>query len=240
MPLIYSMSENNPEVFSSLARLLGVSSELGFYEVYSIDDPDILAFIPRPVYALIVCCQVEFLAATDRYKEQATLPVYDGSGPEEPVVWFKQTIGHACGLMAFIHSVFNGRTKDYILPDSHLDKILKTAIPLKPQARADLLYNSAILETAHQSVALQGDSTAPMAADPNENHFIAFVVDKGRLWELNGGMKGPLDRGALDEGEDALSEKALNSGVRDFIKAAKDADIDDVRFSVVAVAPALK
>lgn len=233
-----SKLENNPSVMSHLVQTLGVSSSLGFYDIYSLDDPDLLSFIPRPVYALIFIAPapVFFKARGD---ENETMAEYKGSGPSEPVMWFKQTIRHSCGLMALIHSVGNGGAKSYIQPDSDIEKILKESIPLKPMPRADLLYNSKALEAAHQAAAQKGDSVAPPAEDENEMHFISFVkAEDGHLWELNGGMKGPLDRGLLAEDEDALSEKALQLGVRTLMKAT-GVEGEEVRFSIVALAPSL-
>lgn len=37
-----------------LAYRLSLSSKISFYEVYSICDPDILAMIPRRVFALLI------------------------------------------------------------------------------------------------------------------------------------------------------------------------------------------
>jgi ubiquitin carboxyl-terminal hydrolase L3 len=63
--------------------------------------------------------------------------------------------------------------------------------------------------------------------------------DDGNLWELNGGMNGPVNRGKLSPDEDALSERALDLGVRTFMpKSDKVTDVD-VRFSIVALAPSL-
>ena len=45
--------ENNPEVFTDLIHRLGLTSELGCYDVYSIDEPDLLSMVPRPAHALI-------------------------------------------------------------------------------------------------------------------------------------------------------------------------------------------
>lgn len=103
------------------------------------------------------------------------------------MIWFKQTIGHACGLYALIHSVGNGPAKDFIIQETLLDKLLKEAQPLKPRPRADVLYNSAELERAHMSSAFKGDSAAPMAEEPNGYHFISFVKGTdGHLYELEG------------------------------------------------------
>lgn len=45
--------ENNPEVFTDLIHRLGLTPELGCYDVYSIDEPDLLSMVPRPAHALI-------------------------------------------------------------------------------------------------------------------------------------------------------------------------------------------
>lgn len=222
--------ENNPEVFSELIHKLGISSQLGFYDIYSIDEPELLAFVPRPVHALI------FIAPADVYhrvrKDDKELD-YDAAGEDEPVMWFKQTIGHSCGLMALIHSVSNGSAKQFVTADSTLDKLLKASVPKKPADRSDVLYNSVELEKAHMSVAFKGDSAAPSASEPNGYHFISFVKGKdGKLWELEGGWDGPIERGMLGEEDDCLSEKALEQGIRRYVKAAEG----NMEFSMVALA----
>jgi hypothetical protein len=39
---------------NALAKKLGLEPTLRFYDVYSLDDEELLALIPRPVYALLV------------------------------------------------------------------------------------------------------------------------------------------------------------------------------------------
>lgn len=232
-------TENNPEVLSQLAQRYGASSKLGFHDVYSVDDAEMLAFIPRPAYALIVIVPEEAYYAA-RAEEVASMPVYDGSGPDEPVFWFKQTIGNTCGTMALLHGLCNSGAKQYLQPDSLFGNLLEKAIPLKPEPRAQLLYDSAELEEAHSVVAQTGQTAAPPAEEENKLHFICFAkATDGHLWELNGDMKGPVDRGALSESEDALSEKALDLGIRTFLNKAKSSGIGNIRFSIVAMAPSL-
>jgi ubiquitin carboxyl-terminal hydrolase L3 len=229
---------------SSLALSLGVSPALSFHDVYSLS-PDALAFLPRPVYALLFLCPATIYHRA-RDAEHAAMPTYTGSGPAEPVLWFKQTIGHACGLIALLHGLANGGAKAYITPDSTLDKLLQEVVNLKPEERAQLLYDSAALEAAHMAAAVRGDTVAPDAREENYQHFICFVKGRdGHLWELNGGMKGPVDRGVLVEEEDALSEKALGLGVRTFLDLvgeggegdAEGEGKGDINFSLVAMAP---
>jgi ubiquitin carboxyl-terminal hydrolase L3 len=225
--------ENNPDVFTHLVHRLGVSPKLGFYDVYSIDEPDLLALVPRPVHALIFIAPAPIyhrVRSADAGSKELT---YDGAGDAEPVVWFKQTIGHACGLIALLHSVSNGPARDFVRPDSDLGRLLADAVPLKPLARAELLYGSAELERAHMAAAVRGDTAAPSSADPNGYHFISFVRGKdGHLWELEGSWDGPIDRGALAEGDDLLGDAALDAGVRRFTNAADG----HLEFSIVALA----
>lgn len=117
--------------------------------------------------------------------------------------------------------------------------MIRQAIPLKPTERADLLYESSALEAAHQEAAAQGDTAAPSADDNVELHYVCFVTQNGHLWELDGRRKGPLDRGVLDPTDDVLSEKALELGVRTFLKREEAAGGGELRFSLIVLAPGM-
>jgi ubiquitin carboxyl-terminal hydrolase L3 len=225
---------------TQLVHQLGLPTSLGYTDVFSIDEPDLLAFVPRPSHALLLVFPVSQTYEASRVAEDRSLSEYTGSGPGEPVMWFKQTIRNACGLIGLLHSVANGEPRRAVQAGSDLDALLKDAEPLLPGARADLLYESKALESAHADAARAGDTQAPSAESDVDLHFVAFVrgVD-GRLWELDGRRKGPLERGVLGEDEDALSEKALGLGVRRFLKAEMDGGNPDLRFSLVSLGPAL-
>lgn len=213
--------ENNPEVLSTLCSNLGVSSKLTFHDILSVTSPELLAFIPRPVNAVIFLCDKPIYTAA-REAVEPTIPVYQGSGPQEPVIWAKQTIGHACGLMALLHIVLNLDEGAYILPESELKTLRDELIPLGPTARADKLYDSLFLERAHMDAAGQGASHVPSPSDPCGNHFGALIKDgQGRVWELNGGMNGPMLRGTLEDGQDLLGVEGLKLTVQDYLDAAR-------------------
>ncbi|EME41952.1 hypothetical protein DOTSEDRAFT_74099 [Dothistroma septosporum NZE10] len=226
--------ENNPDVFTDLIHRLGISSDLGFYDIYSIDEPALLDMVPRPCHAVIFISPADVWhrvrAAHDTGSKELT---YNGSGAVEPVIWFKQTIGNACGLYSLIHGVGNGSAKQFIKPDSLVDRLLTEAEPLKPFPRADILYNSDELEKAHMASAVKGDSKAPDASERCGYHFITFVKGKdGQLWEMEGGWNGPIARGALEGSEDCLSDRAIELGVRMYLREAQG----NTEFSMVALA----
>ncbi len=99
---------------SSLVHKLGLSTALSFHDVFSIDDPDLLAFVPRPASALLLVFPVSKSYETFRMEEDRPKPEYEGKGAEEPVIWYKQTIRNACGLIGLLHAVSNGSSRPFI------------------------------------------------------------------------------------------------------------------------------
>jgi len=233
--------EANPEVMTTMMTKLGLSPSLAFHDVFSIDDPDLLAFIPRPAYALLLVFPISNTYETFRREEDASKEVYTGSGDGEDVIWYKQTIGNACGLIGLLHGVSNGPASYQIQSGSELDKLIKAAIPLKPLERSELLEETEALETAHQAAAATGDSAPPAAGDNIDLHYVCFVKSEknGHLWEMDGRRKGPLDRGELAADEDVLSEAALDKGVRAFLKREAEAGGGELRFSLITLAESL-
>jgi ubiquitin carboxyl-terminal hydrolase L3 len=126
-------------------------------------------------------------------------------------------------------------------PNSNLAKLINDAIPLKPVERADLLYDSEALESAHQDAASGGDTAAPAADSDVDLHYVCFVKSQNNnLWELDGRRKGPLNRGELAPDEDVLSDKALDLGVRSFLKRESEAGGGELRFSLITLAQSLE
>jgi ubiquitin carboxyl-terminal hydrolase L3 len=121
-----------------------------------------------------------------------------------------------------------------------LSKLLSQAIDLDPSKRADLLATSDAIETAHQAAAATGDTAPPSANDSIDLHYVCFVKsEQGHLWEMDGRRKGPLMRGDLNADEDVLSEKALELGVRAFLKRESEAGGGELRFSLIVLGPNL-
>lgn len=221
-----------------LAEKLGLHDSLQFFDVYSLDDPESLAHIPRPALALLVIIPLTAAWDQNRQAEDKNKEDYTGFGPDEPVIWFKQTIGHACGSIGLLHSLINGPAVEYIKPESDLAVIRKQAIPLAMEERAEMLYNNEAFEIAHKSVQEAGDSHVDSTLERNGGHFVSFVKSGGKLWELEGSRKGPLDRGDLRDDEDVLSPRALEVGIKRIIKldTSGGAGGDELRFSCIALA----
>ncbi|OTB08270.1 hypothetical protein M426DRAFT_203632 [Hypoxylon sp. CI-4A] len=231
--------EANPELMTNLLHKLGLSQALSIHDVYSITEPELLAFVPRPALALLLVFPVSPVYESARLAEDAGVEEYDGRGESEPVLWFKQTIRNACGLMGLLHAVSNGPAKGFIENDTPLHRLIKASTPLAPAERSALLERTPELASAHQEAASQGVTSAPDAQDDVDLHYVCFVKteeeDGGTLWELDGRRKGPIARGRLDADEDVLSEKALLWGPLKFLERGGG----DMRFSCVALAGSL-
>ncbi|KID59739.1 Peptidase C12, ubiquitin carboxyl-terminal hydrolase 1, partial [Metarhizium hybridum] len=213
--------EANPELMTKLIHKLGVSQALQLHDVYSLTDPDMLAFIPRPALALLLVFPITAVYESHRMAEDNTVDEYKGAGEQEPVIWWKQTIRNACGMME------QGTT---------LDELLEKSIPLPPRERASLLEKTPAVAAAHKEAASAGDTAAPDAQDNVDLHYVCFVKGSdGALWELDGRRKGPIRRGELQENEDMLSERALGMGILRFLER----EGGDLRFSAVALAGSL-
>jgi ubiquitin carboxyl-terminal hydrolase L3 len=130
----YIPLESNPMVFTQLIHKLGVSTSLAFHDVLSIDDPDLLAFIPRPALALVLVFPTSTAYEEYKAKEEISRDNYISSGEDEHVIWYKQTINNACGLYGILHAVSNGDSRDVISKFSMLlqliDNLVATRKPM--------------------------------------------------------------------------------------------------------------
>lgn len=223
---------------NELAQKLGLSSDLAFYDVYSLDDQDLLAMIPRPVHALLVIIPLTEAWDKMRKEDAEKMEWYKGAGLDEPVLWIRQTILHGCGLIGLLHCALNGVPAEFVQEGSPLAEFRDKVLPLNMDDRAQFLYDSQVMYDTSQSVAVKGDTPAPTVDEMEKigQHFVAFVRGKdGNLWELEGARKGPLNRGTLSSDKDLLSKEAMDLGFKKVMDLQESAG-EDIRFSCIALA----
>ena len=246
--------ESDPAILTQYSQALGLSRSLAFHDVYSISDPDLLSFVPRPVHALLLVFPVTDTYEKYRREQDEGKDLVMGEDPlDEDIVWFRQTIGNACGTMGVIHSVFNGEVASQlgtlpleilltIEPKSPFSNILEKAKKMNTSDRATLLENSNELKSAHSSFSQQGQTRAPSANESVETHYVALVkhvnpkTGKTMLYELDGRRMGPVERNELPLGEDLLGPTALKI-VAEFMKRETESGKQD--FSLAALGPSL-
>lgn len=138
--------------------------------------------------------------------------------------------------MAILHTVSNNES--HLDPNSEFAKVLQTLKSQETPGRIKTIEGSTLIDSAHQEVAVQGQSAVIEADENVELHFVAFIKSEKdqHLYELDGRRNGPIDHGIMEDGEDVLSSKALGV-VKRFVNRASDAGTD-LNFSLCALAPA--
>ncbi len=106
--------EANPDLLTGLLHKLGVSKDLAVHDVYSLTETDLLVLIPRPAHALLLVFPVSAEYESQRLAADSLADEYAGKGAGEPVVWWRQTIRNACGMMGLLHAVANNPAREHI------------------------------------------------------------------------------------------------------------------------------
>ena len=204
--------EANPGVLDAFARKIGVrDSDVAFHDVFGLD-PELLAFVPTPVLAVILLYPLTEASEAERLAELARQPETDKGAIPADLFYMKQTIGNACGTIAMMHCLANvsrsteGRseleeTAVVRQAGGILDRFLSETAGMSPEAIGSYLEEgrgcSAELHGLHGKAAQEGDTVAPGVDEEINLHFVAFVEKGGALWELDGRRAGPVHRGPV-------------------------------------------
>ncbi|ORY94661.1 hypothetical protein BCR43DRAFT_531793 [Syncephalastrum racemosum] len=117
------------------------------------------------------------------------------------VMFFKQTIGNACGMMALIHAFANNQA---LVGPGLFNDIIEKARGMTPDERADLLESNEQLASVHAASAQTGQTQAPDLNAKIDLHFICFTEVDHHLYELDGRKTFPINHGkCTDLVEDA-------------------------------------
>ncbi|XP_019872608.1 ubiquitin carboxyl-terminal hydrolase [Aethina tumida] len=221
--------ESNPDVMNKFLHLLGVPEKWNIVDVYGLDE-DALAWVPRPVLAVILL--FPYSAKFFEYAEEETKKITEKGQVISPDVFYmKQYISNACGTIALIHSVANNIDKIELV-DGPFKKILETAKNLTPEERGELLKSGSNSEafkliTAHQELAMEGQTQVNPEEKVN-HHFIALVEKNGDLYELDGRRDCPINHGPT-------SEESFMEDCAKICKEYMSRDSEDLFFTVLAL-----
>lgn len=171
--------ESNPDVFDKFAYNLGLLKSYSFNDIFSIDDPSLLDFLPRPMVAIILLFPIQ----NTKPSLSSSSSSQSSTTKESTPIWLKQNFQNACGLYALLHILINNKhllQKDSILYDFlqqnntlSSDQIDKFIISFTNKFNQDFNESS-------------GETTNPNPEDEIDLHFISFISFKGKLWEMDG------------------------------------------------------
>ena len=177
--------ESDPGVFTELLSAFQVK-DVQLDELYSLDD-DTLASMGK-IHGLI------FLFKWQKPPEGAAPPTIS----EDPTIYFaNQTVNNACATQALIQIMLN---KEEIEIGPELSMLREFTAEMPADMRGEAISNSESIRAAHNSFSHQGFVSIE---DPNEKkdgdafHFVGYIEKNGRLIELDGLQRGPIDHGEI-------------------------------------------
>lgn len=218
--------ESNPDVMNKFLQKLGVSDKWSIVDVMGLDS-ELLAWVPRPVLAVILLFPIS--EAYEQHRKQQEQDILSkGQEISNNLFYMKQYVSNTCGTVAMVHSVANN-TDRVELADGVMKRFLNEAKDLDAAARGKLLEINEGIINAHKELALEGQTNTPRAEDPVNHHFITFVHKDGALYELDGSKAFPVNHGPTTP--DSILEDAAK-----LCKEFMARDPDEVRFTVVAFA----
>ncbi|KAH9586462.1 Peptidase C12 [Trypanosoma melophagium] len=231
MPKKWLPLESNPEVMNIYLKALGVPEpKVAFNDVFGLDT-DLLAFVPRPVCAMLLLFPATEkiddadMGAIARQKDEVKEFM-----EKNKFFYSKQTIANACGTMAIIHALLNNidRIGD-LRKDSPLDELIKVGMDMLPEERAEFIENYDALDEVHQKASEEGvTENQPIDADI-DLHFTCFVKINNRCVELDGRKPLPLLHGVCSDDETFLTAAA--QAIQDKVNL----EPGSLRFNIIAL-----
>jgi ubiquitin carboxyl-terminal hydrolase L5 len=208
--------ESDPGVFSELIRSIGVKGvELG--ELMTLEPEELEQL--DPIYGLIF-----LFKWTQEAEPRETLDEYD---PE--LFYASQVITNACATQAILSILMNCKDIDV---GSELENLRNFCVGMSAQDRGYVIGNSEVIRTAHNSFAKQEPIQIEKVAagdDDDVFHFISYVPFNGRLYELDGLQKGPIDLGETQsETWLAQAREAIQARIEKYAAS-------EIRFNLLAV-----
>jgi len=221
--------ESNPAVLNEFSRSIGVSNKWEFHDVFG-TDPELLAFIPTPVMAVMLLFPIS--EASEAFRDKQIAAIQANPQLLSPDLWFcKQTIGNACGTMGVLHAICNsGGDIDLT---GWAQKFRDRTLALDPAAKAHALESDDELDSVHADAAQRGQTRPPAEDESVLLHFVCFVCVDGCLYELDGRKPEAVNHGESSRG--SLLQDAVNVIQEKFISV----DPESVNFNIMALAPAM-
>ncbi|XP_059052400.1 ubiquitin carboxyl-terminal hydrolase-like [Achroia grisella] len=219
--------ESNPDTMNKYLLKLGVSEKWRMVDVIGLES-DALAWVPRPVLAVVLLFPLSEIYEQLRRKEENNLV---NKEPPKDVFHLRQVLSNVCGTIALVHSVANN-THNIELKEGPLKKYLKDAEGLDAAAKGALLENSTAILEAYKDIVHTGSSVPEESNEDPSNHFVTFIHKDGTLFELDGRKTFPINHGPTTP--ESLLEDAAKV-CREFMAR----DPDNIGFNVVALVPSL-
>jgi ubiquitin carboxyl-terminal hydrolase L3 len=190
--------ESNPSIFNSFIHGLGVPAVWAFHDVLGIDD-ELLALIPQPVAAAILLFPCSQNIYKFRRDEACALSGVAPSAAARATFHVEQhaAFGNACGTIAAIHAIANSRWA-FHQGGASFESFVRSNEHASSAERGRALLRDGAFKSQSDSAAENpvAQTACPARDGPSlDHHYTAFVLNAGRLLEVDGTKAQPVDHG---------------------------------------------
>lgn len=188
----WCLIESDPGVFTELIRGFGCQG-VEVEEIWSLEDSTEL----KPLHGLIFL----FMCEKEQQPADSGESVVMDSRLEGEIYFANQVVSNACATLAIVNLLMNVHHSDVQL-GSTLAELKSFSATFDSKTKGLALANSPLIRQVHNSFSRQTmlEFDSSLAGEKDEaSHFIAYVPINGRLYELDGLKRGPVDHGRLPE-----------------------------------------
>lgn len=210
----WCLIESDPGVFTELIHDIGVP-DVQVEELYNLDTETLSSL--APVYGLVFL--FKWTAPTGEK------PVVIEHGVDG-LFFASQVIQNACATQAILSILLNSPVN--LGPD--LSEFKEFTLEFPAEMRGLAISNQEKIRTVHNSFSRQECFSMESTRGEKEDafHFVAYIPYRGRVYELDGLQRGPIDHGAA--GDDWLNR--ASAVIQERIAKYAGAEI---RFNLMAV-----
>lgn len=217
--------ESDPGVFTELLSAIGVK-DVQVEELYTLDKSELSSH--GRVYGLVFLFKYDRNLASARPLAGRLI-----DPPPEALFFANQTIQNACATQAILSIVMNAPG---LSVGAELERFREFAAGMDSMTKGMVVGNSEIIRTAHNSFAPQQQfvlEDSPAAEKEDPFHFVAYIPHDGKVYELDGLQRGPIELGDAGEGDSWLDVAAPVITRR--MEEYNQMDASEIRFNLMKV-----
>ncbi|PAA76912.1 hypothetical protein BOX15_Mlig012936g2 [Macrostomum lignano] len=222
----WCLIESDPGVFTELIRGFGCKG-VEVEEIWSLEDSIEL----KPLHGLIFL----FMCEKEQQPTDTDESIVLDSRLEEEIYFANQVVNNACATLAIVNLLLNVQHQDVELGDA-LQNLKSFSASFDSKTKGLALANSPLIRQVHNSFSRQTmlEFDNSLAGERDEaSHFIAYVPINGRLYELDGLKRGPIDHGRLPDG--LPTEEWVQHAIPVIRKRMQRYASSELRFTLLAV-----
>ena len=216
--------ETNPEIFNEYFYGLGLSDKYYFQEIMSFDYKLIQDLDSNKVKGMLVTF-IKEKENSQIYNEHNFIKCTNNFPPDLFYMLQTNELTNACGVVGGLHLIGNIDHKENMFNETN-GSLLKEFFANKkqPNGYTKYIYENNQWKEFHSSIATKGGSIIPENEKDVKYHYVAYVVNNDKLYELDGRLNYPYVHNMeckkeelIDKVIELLKQRILNKDIKEYI-----------------------